>query len=591
MRRVGVGIAVAWALVLCACPGRGGDSVQEPPPPFKVGNAVSPLAEPPPPPADKDGLAYLELVYPALRDGWASFVNDCRLRLAGDHQLNATSLRAVVGMTIRRDGTLAEASLAEPSGEADFDGAALEIARDAAPYPAPPADLLSDDGLLHLSWAFHRDPRLAGMATAEIQRVTWTPERAIPAFLAAGAVDAAVMRLASELRSAGTNGGGLVGLTETVAHAAILQALASDDPSTRAAGIGAATRAKLAASGPRLVEIARSSADAANTRAAVAALGAVGAADAVPFLLELVAADSPAEPAVAVAAAESLEALGAGDRGRAALTARLAGTADERRLVLAVAAQVPLPDAIGELRGLVAGSGDRALRAAACTALGTAASAVTSKASAHSAIRAQLRDRDASLRAACARGAARAGGSSRATYWELVKLLKDRDERVRAEAVRAAAQLEPTRFTKELYVLRSESSPVVEAALADVLGAARVPSAVDKLSELAASEDARVRRAAAAALARRSEDAARARLAEMVADPDAEVRLRALVAAEGDALTGLLDSDDAALRTAALARRYADLGRAASLEDVVQRLARAQDAASRARIAGAWLAR
>lgn len=554
-------------------------------PPFRGGSDLAPLAEPPPPAPDQEGLGYLEAIYPELRDSWASFVNDCRLRLDGGHPLNRESLRAVIGLQVRADGTLASSAVAEPSGVGDFDAAAHEVVRQAAPFAPPPAALLSDDGVLHLRWAFQRDRRLAGIATARVTRVTWPPERAIPSFLAAGALDAAVARLAQEARS-GTPG--LAPLAEAVARTSILGALATADGDAQLAGVNAAARARLAEATERLRTLARGADEVELQRAAIAALGPVGATDSVPDLLAVVSAGGSRDPGVVAAAMRALVALGAGDRARAALTARLGAPAD-RRLVLTVAVDVSLPSAIDDLAAL-ASRGDRAIRAAACTALGNAA-AGTGDSRAHKVMRQHLDSTDASLRAACARGVARAGGKSRLTYWKLVKLLRDRDDRVRAAAVRAAGRLEPKRFVTELYILRGESSPQVLAAMADVYGLLAARDAVKRLEKLVASPDAGVRRQAAASLLRRREPGARAVLASLIRDPDPEVRVLAIGAVETDELTPLLEADDTGLRVAALTRYFAARGHAATVSEVSERMARSSGIAARARVAGAWLAR
>ncbi len=572
------------------CPGGQGAAGAPPaPPPFRQASAA-PLPEPPPPEAGTDGLDYLDAVYPRLRNGWTAFVNDCRLRLPATDPLNRETLRAVVSWVVEPGGKLGQLRVAESSGNADFDQVALDVVRDAAPLPVPPASVLSDDGVAHLRWSFQRDRRLAGVATAALERVTWPPQKAIPAFLAAGMFDRAVARLAQAAAAGGADEQ-LATLGKAVAGAAIDAALAADDGATQRAGIQAAARAHLHGAGAALEHLARRAVDADSRAEAVAALGAVGARDSVAYLQELALGD---EPSAAVAAMRALAALGAVGQARAKVAGALAGSGDRRRVALAVAAEVPIPEARAVLERLVAAGGDRAERAAACAALGAAAGVGTDhevQTSALALLRKQL-GADAALRAACLRAIdriARGGGTNRASYWKATDLLRDRDQQVRAAAVLAAAHLNPARFAKELYQLRREHSPVVLVALAEALAVVPGKEALQRLLALSRDDGVAIRRAAAAALGRRAEPQAAARLGELLADDDPDVQLQALAHADRQA-AGLLDSADAAVRTAALVAHFAGQPRAATAGELAQRLGAADSAAERARIAGAWLA-
>ncbi len=578
---------------MTGCPGGHGGTGDPPePPPFRQAEAA-PLPEPPPPEAGKDGLDYLQAVYPSLRDGWAAFINDCRFRLPATDALNNDSLRVELGFVVEPDGKLGSVRVVAGSGNSDFDQVAVDVVHDAAPLPAPPAAVMSDDGVAHLRWAFQRDRRLAGVATAAVDRVTWPPEKAIPAFLAAGMFDRATDRL-SQAAAAGGGDDELGHLGEVVADAAVERALAAADGATQRAGIRAATRAHLHGAGVALERLARSAVDADARAEAVAALGAVGANDSVAFLEQLVAGP---DPAMAIAALRALEALGAGNDARAALAKLLSAGgvegAEQRRVALAVAAEVPVAEARPAVERLVASSGDRAERAAACAALGTVAAAGGDRNTALALLRKQLDTREAALRAACVRAIdriARAGGSNRASYWKVVTLLRDRDEHVRAAATLAAAHLDPARFAKELYQLKREHSPGVLAALAEALAAVPGKAALQRLLALSHDDEVVVRRAAAAALARRAEPAAVSRLGELLGDDDPEVQLQALARADRQAAAGLLQSADATLRTAALVAHFAGQPRGATVGELARLLGATADSAERARIAGAWLA-
>ncbi len=598
---------VAAAALLCACPGPGaGDSGGGPkPPPFLAGaGAGGALEDPPPPPADKPGLPYLQVIYPKLRDRWRSFVSDCRLRLPPSDALNDASLAATVAFRVAADGRLLAISVADSSGDARFDAAAQEVVRDAAPFPPPPAGLVSDDETVHLTWLFARDARLAGMATAEVEIERWPVGRAVPKLLERGNVADAAARL---VEAAGKAPAGaavsddemktLVALGRRVAAATLVEALKGKDKGVKRLALEAVASSHVDAAAPLVLELAGKAMDKGLRIDAIAALGAVGGKKAIPLLVSVLDDKPKRESTEAeIAASRSLAALGQGKLARARLEARLGSAADGDRLsALAVLARFPVPeaaDALAEILGSDRGS--RVGKQTACAALGAAATE-SNQADVNKALRKGLDSRDAAVRAACAHAVAAVAEAGlepgRATYWKLIALLKDRDERVRAGALLAAAQTDPKRFARELYVVLRDKSPLVRVALAEALG--RVPGAVayKRLAHLATSKDVAVRRKAAAALLHRPEQQARELLAGMIGDSDAAVRLVALEAVDGaDALAALLDGQDKELGAAALARLVAVRGHAGALVEVFQRLAKAPaGSADRVRIVAAWL--
>jgi TonB family protein len=145
-----------------------------------------PLPDPAAPDPNQFGLAYLEQVYPALRDAWAQFLEDARLRLPPDDPLNSPTLAAKIQITLDKNGAITDATMIEPSGNADFDETAQEIVDEAGPFPAPPADVLSDDEHVYVTWLFARDRRQAGIATAELRREEWPIDKSVPHYLEAG---------------------------------------------------------------------------------------------------------------------------------------------------------------------------------------------------------------------------------------------------------------------------------------------------------------------------------------------------------------------------------------------------------------------
>jgi len=604
--RVLIATALAVVGILSACPKRGDESADEPtPPPFRAGVSTGlELKDPPPPAEGKFGLAYLEQVYPRIREGWGGFVTDCGLRLPPSDRLNDRKLQATIIFMVDQQGKLVSLAVSQKSGDAHFDGAAEEIVREAAPFPAPPTDLVSDDDAVHLAWLFARDHRLAGIATAEVSLVEWPPARAVQKMLAGGNITAASSRLlrAAEALSADAapaEHDELSGLGRDIAVRAVLEGLGSEDNGVLRLALGAAAAAKLRSAAAQVLGIAKNAVDKRTRLEAIAALGHVGDKDAVPLLVAVLdgTSDNGREMSAArVAAARALADLGKGNLARTTLAAQLEAKDDKRRLeALAVLAVFAVPEAIPALADSVGSrSASRAARQASYAALGVAA-AGGDKARALKALRRGLDSKDAATRAACARGlaaAAAAGAKSgRVTYWKLISLLKDRDERVRAGAVLAAARVDPKRFAKDLYAVRKDRSAAVHAALAEALAAVPGPVAYKKTVALSQSPSVAVRRKAVAALLARPEKQAKEVAAGLIKDVDMEVRLLAMKALDGvDALQPYLNVPEADLRAAVLARLVSVRGRQAMLVEVFTRLERAPaGSADRVRVAAAWL--
>jgi TonB family protein len=190
-------LVVAAALVGCP-PGKKVAGPQNgttgPTTPGFTGSGAAP-GEPDAPRANQFGLAYLRMVHPRLKVGWRNFLDDARLRLPAGHALNNTSLSATLAIVVDPKGKLVEVRASRSSGDADFDAAALEIVRDAAPYPLAGREFVGDDGLVRLSWLFARDRRQAGIATASVVPARWGVDRAVPKFISEGDLTTAAIRL------------------------------------------------------------------------------------------------------------------------------------------------------------------------------------------------------------------------------------------------------------------------------------------------------------------------------------------------------------------------------------------------------------
>jgi TonB family protein len=555
------------------------------------------LPEPPAPDPGKPHLRYLTQIETPIQAAWRTFLDDCRLRLPAGHALNDVSLTATLEIDLDPIGAVVAVRSQSSSGNPDFDQVALEIVREAQRFAKPPADLVSDDGMIHVSWEFSRGASQAGAATAELSIVKWPPQRSVPRLIAQGNLAEAAHRveLASvELDPADTvQRELLIGLLNDVAIEAVREGLSSDEPKLQRLGVAAARTGKLVSLGDELLVIARGAVDVSLRHQAIRALGRVELAGAKPMLLEVLG-NGP-DPAAASAAATALSELGETAAVQKTAATWLASSDESQRwAALAVLASVPNPSIVKPLSALLAGKSSRAEKLAAAASLGAAA---TVKArGALTALIKGLRSPDAAVRASCAQAievAARSGIRSRLAFGKLVALFGDKDDRVRASAVSAAARLEARRFAAELSRLDKEQSKVVLEALARSLGAA-VPGkpARARLSELAAHSEAVVRRSAARALIELDDPEARVVLSSLLEDTDFEVRLIVVGGLRDvEALSRYLDHESPAVRAAALNQLVAEKGKGKTLAEVSRRLATATLTLDRVLLAAAWLSR
>ena len=598
-------VAAIGALVACSSnptPTPTGPGQKPAPPPFPTTfEPMAPLEEPLPPGADQHGLPYLQSVFARIGEPWATFLEDCRLRLPPEHPLNNMRLEVTVHMTIDGEGKLHGAAIEKASGRPEFDAVALEIIRDAAPYAKPNVEFISDHDRIHVVWLLARDRRQAGVATARVKKLLWPPARAVPKFLAQNDLQTAAYRLLSELERTGRQASQeFVQLGTRIAEAAAREVLASEDPVAQLLGIEMVTAMKSASAAEGLRAIIDTSVNMPVRAHAIRALGVIGDRGAVPILLGTLETAKGSGVGgkldASIASAVALDALGSGDVARSTVY----GWFQEKNVqslwaALVVMSEFPVPEAVPELADLIADTArSRKLRTAACIALGGA----TTRANANDnlkILRGHFTDKNAAVRAACMQAVshiARLSIKSRFTYWKLVEnIKKDRDERVRAAAVRAAIALEPGLFHSELYALRKEKSPMVLAALAE--GLARVPDALayQKLVKLAGHDKPQVRRTAVAALAVHPDSRAKKVIAVYASDADMVVRTAAIRSLTDVAtLTSLLDSETVEVRRAAFAALIRQSGRSAQLERMLRSLLDSPEKSlQRAHLAAAWL--
>lgn len=518
----------------------------------------------PPDPADPGarGAAYLNRVALQLQPGWGQFLDDCRLRLPASHALNTMTLAATADLTVDRRGRVAKVELAS-SGNADFDEAVRDAIRDAAPLPAPPRDLYSDDDQVHLRWLFARDRRQAGPATAAVTFVELPVGPVIDRLVAehdlARAAHRAVRGQGSEQTAA----------IERVAVAALREALGSAESTSRRAAVEAIGRAQVRQLAPDVRDLLAQTTDIELRLVAIdTALALEDTAAAGPLLAQL-PGDLPDHPRLALAETRALVGLGHRADAAAVLATDLAGSGTPHPIALQALALAPVPALRGKLVAWME-HGDARTRGGVCAALAGADGKL-----AWTWLARGLRDADASVRVACADAAgARAGGRGAAMVTpHLRALVHDRDRTVRAHALAALAALDPAHVVSAL----DDEAAEVRLAFAAALASALPAEAEADLRQLIDDRDADVRAAAWTSLlllpkvpADRAALAARA-----VRDAAPQVRRAALPALDDEQALARIAAADASpeVRSAATVALAGRRGRAASEADLLDRLA------------------
>jgi TonB family protein len=538
----------------------------------------------------RPGAAWLDEVHERLHHRWAEgFLEQARLYLPPQHKLNDPALEATLQFGVAPDGSVRGVEVTKPSGNADFDAAARQVAGDAAPLPPPPADLLSDDGEAHVSWRFARDQRQCGVAGAAVERRRWEPERAVPALIAAGRAGEAAQRVADGLEDPNGDPGKLVPLARAAAAGALTVALTSDkDPVVRVEAARALGDAGVTSAAPLLRKLAAEAPDLAVQAAALRALGALKDQEALPQLTQAATRGDGERSAAAIA---GLVAMGHGGDVWTLVAPQLGGAdARARAAVLAGLADAPLPAAQD---ALVAALADRTRargeRTAAAQGLGGLATDAAGKA-----LVGALGDGDAAVRAAALAALQRAAGHGlrgKPFYREAAPLLRDRDPRVQAAACGAVAALDGAAALPDLIGLASRArDPSVAAAAVDAMAGIPSADALTALRRFTAAKDADVRQAALRALARRPEPDGRAAAAKLATDPDPQLRQLGVAAAtDADLLRHALVDATPEVRVAAIAPLVKAAGEARAAAPVMRALGDAHAARERVLLAREYL--
>ena len=492
-------VLVLFCLMVSASPGGA-------PPP---GN-TSVLAAPVTPATDR----YLRAVGQKIRPHWEGvFLMHCQRLLKPEHPLSNLRLEALLRLAINPDGSFAAAEVVNPSGVADFDSSSVDVLKAAGPFPEPPTQIISDDGLTYVEWPFARDPMRRPLEDARMVHIAWPLARAIPARLAAGQVDLAVARLLQVASDPKTpeSPETILELSRDVARAIIRQGLGLDESVQRDAA-RAAGHARV----QTLVEPLRGLASKGSGSVKGAALGALGRLGDQPSLETARAALATLDPTVGVGAGQAMAELGRGADAWSILSTRIL-----EPKALEIAAHLGLQQSVRALaeilRDATAGT---ARRVRAAQGLGIAAQGRSGSAS--RALRGGLGDGNPKIRAAAANALTRAGRDglrSKSLFYRVLPLTTSGPVKTRAAALAAASYLGGAPAGPHILLVagkaRSNNTTLL-IGVAEALAPIGSKAALERLLFLVSHPDPGVRIAALRALARRDEPEARDKLVKAV---------------------------------------------------------------------------
>ncbi len=444
--------------------------------------AVSPARAGDEPAVQGDGpvLPYLRALHAKVHRDWAdNFVAMAAAQLPKDHPINAASRAVDLEVVISPEGQLADVKVANTSGAADFDAAAMEVIKAAAPFAVAPEDALSDDGNAHVLWTLARDDRrCSGLAILYNIRAL---DVAVPALVAQGRDLAAIARLQSSDEKDRERA------FSTFARAWL--DLAEDDKDLD-------------------VRVAAANASAGDGRGAERLRRAV----------------------------ENGQDLELAARALAALRIPLCtlvkdklGSADARDAVLSVLRFGPDGECLSWMVNLAKDQkAAQAQRLVAIAALGN-----NDEVEARGVIRNLLGDRAPAIQAAAILAGARAGAGKGAML-RLTPLLRNRSVEIRAAAAAALVRVGGEPALVHLFLLFKETDPRPYEAVAEQLAWLTGQASADMLGRFLRREDRRIRRAGALALARRRDPFAAKAQAALAGSPDPELRFLAGNAVDSD---------------------------------------------------------
>jgi TonB family protein len=452
--------------------------------PVVAGSHEPPVSSAPPPAGD-----YLKRMHDRIHARWvesgAAVAGPAGLRASRPADAAPASGNAAasggqdvtLAIGIRWDGTIAELAVRGSSQSPELDRRAIEITRKSAPFPLPPQDIVSDDGYAHVEWTFSRDARGCA-AGARITRAEDPLDVSLPRLIQSNRVPEAMRRVGGAVAS------GSDAPLDRFAHLFLARAIPDPvlDVTAAAALAELGDRSQI----DRLRGGLGSQATAALAARGLARLG-VDVCDAV-------------EPTLASGTRPSRELALETIRGRAGDGA----------------------DVSACLPALVRVLGDHTQPAPIrLTALDIVVRHVPSGAKA--AIALAMQDKDPAVRGAGIYASVKKG-AGRPEMYRLAPMLHDRAVEIRTAASAGIVRAAGDQALDQLYLLARETDPRPGQAVAEELAQLGSPASAELLGKMLKRNNFPVQLAAAHALARRKDAAARAQIAELGADLPAQVR-------------------------------------------------------------------
>ncbi|HEY4185047.1 MAG TPA: TonB family protein [Polyangia bacterium] len=375
---------------------------------------------------------------------------------------------ATIALTIRWDGTVAEATVRSSSSSTEFDHAAVDAIRKSAPFPLPTSEVLSDDGYAHFEWTLSRDSR-ACAAGAKLVRVEDPIEVSLPRLVMSNRIEEALRRVGEV-----NKGDGALALDR---FARLYLGRSVPDPL-----LDATASVALAETGDK-VQIGRlkgALTSRATVRLAAKGLQKLGV-DICDAVREPMESGTAMGRETAFEAARVVAASGASIAGCRTKLEALVKDDKQAQSVRLSALDILTTNFRGDIRPLVLGL---------------------------------MTDKDAGVRGAATFASVKKGGG-RPEMYRLAPLLHDKTVEVRGAAsagiIRAAGDL----ALDQLYLLARETDPRPARAVAAELGTLSSAASAEFLGHMLKRDNREVQLAAARALATRSDPAARAQLDAM----------------------------------------------------------------------------
>jgi len=103
--------------------------------------------------------AFIARMHQSIHKLWGFGVLEEWDERSSSNPYNDRNLLTTLEMVLNGDGTVSKVTVVRPSGNLDYDVAAIDVAYSAGPYPDPPREIRSRNGKIYIHWRFYRDER------------------------------------------------------------------------------------------------------------------------------------------------------------------------------------------------------------------------------------------------------------------------------------------------------------------------------------------------------------------------------------------------------------------------------------------------